>query len=139
MKKINKLFLLSIAIIVIIDIISYFTAGTTERNLKINIPLFIIFVFGIFLLFFSLKDLIFKNIKGSIIGFLVGLIIGVLSFGAGVYFLIFLLPIFGLIQNLIGCAGEDCWGILIILSSILLSLVGIVVGAYVQNKRIKKR
>ena len=139
MRKGNKLLWTSIAIIIIVDIISYFTANTTERNPSINIPLFIVFVFGVLLLLFSLKDFIMKNVKGSIIGFFLGLIIGIASLGLAASPLIFLLPIFALMQNIIGCAGEDCWFLLIISSSIFLALIGLVIGAYIQNKKSNKK
>jgi len=139
MRKENKFLWLSLTIIIIVDVISYFTAGTTEKNLWINIPLFIIFVLSISLLLFSLRNYINENKKGAIIGFLVGSIIGILSLGGGVYVLIFLLPIFSLIQNLSGCAGEDCWGTLIILSSLLLGLIGMFIGVFLQKKKLKKR
>ena len=139
MRKENKLLWLSIAIIIIVDVTSYFTAGTTERNLLMNIPLFVILVLGISLLLFSLKNYINENKKWAIIGFLIGSIIGILSLGSGVYILIFLLPIFSLIQNLSGCAGEDCWSLLIILSSLLLGLIGMFIGIFLQNKKLKKK
>ncbi|MBC8500561.1 MAG: hypothetical protein ISS25_03290 [Nanoarchaeota archaeon] len=80
-----------------------------------------------------------QNQKGSIIGLIIGFILGAISFGVGMFALFFLFPIYGLIWAIVGCAGEDCWGFMIMLSPVILGLTGMLIGAYLQNKRTNQR
>ena len=135
MKIKNKLLWLSVIIILLVDILSYFFAGTTERNLKVQLPLFIILIIGALLLLFSLREFIIKNKFGSIMGLIIGIALSYISLGIAGMILFVFIPFYGLIANIVECAGESCWGPFIYLSSVTLGITGIMLGAYIQHKK----
>src|SRR3990167_8756394 len=118
----NKLLWISLIVILFADILSYFFAGTTQRNLSTQIPLFI-------------KEFLLKNKFGAVLGLIIGSFLGFISYGTGVLLLLIFFPLSGLIGHIIGCGGggESCWSVFIYLSIITLGLYGLLIGAYIQN------
>ena len=134
MRNNKKIFWTSIFIITIVDIMSYFFSKVQRPNPQIHIPLFIILLFAVFLFLFSIRKYISKNIKGSIIGLVLGVLAGIISLGTGALLFFFFIPLYALVMNVVGCGGESCWLTWILVSSIVLGISGMVIGAKMQNE-----